>query len=226
MQKESQSLQLRVQGPMACFTRPEMKAERVSYAVITPSAARGVLEAVFWKPAIVWRIDQIRVLNPIQWISFRRNEVKNRAVAPAAAIIDGGGTVPMQLIEDDRAQRNTVALRDVDYVIEAHFELTERAGPEETVKKFEEMFKRRVDKGQHFHQPYLGCREFIADILPVDGDTPTPISDSRDLGLMLWDMSFSENGNRPRFFHAQMQNGVVAVPADPESTLKLKGGKS
>ncbi len=212
---------VRVQGKIACFTRPELKAERVSYSVMTPSAARGVLEAIFWKPAIVWRIDRIRVLNDIKWIAFRRNEVNSRAATPAAATIASGGVAPVLIVEDDRAQRNTVALRDIDYVIEAHFELTGRAGPEENVNKLSEMFHRRLSKGQHFHQPYLGCREFIADVSPVGDDCPDPIDHSQDLGLMLWDIEFGPK-NRPRFFHARLEDGILEVPADPESTLKRK----
>lgn len=197
---------------MACFTAPEFKVERVSYPVITPSAARGIFEAVLWKPAIRWRIDRIKVLKPIRWIAFRRNEVKKRAVAPAAAVIERGGTAPVFIVEDDRAQRNTVALRNVDYIIEAHFELTERAGPEETVRKFVEMFNRRLEKGQHFHQPYLGCREFIAEVGPVPDDPPQPIDHSQDLGLMLWDIEFAKEGNRPRFYRARLEGGVIEVP--------------
>lgn len=213
---KSNQFHIRVTGELACFTRPELKAERVSYPVITPSAARGVLEAVFWKPAIVWRIDRIRVLSPIHWVAFRRNEVSSRASAPAASVIKSGGAAPTLLIEPDRAQRNTVALRDVDYIIDAHFELTHRAGPGENVQKFAAMFERRLDRGQHFHQPYLGCREFVCDVLPVDADAPQPIAESRDLGLMLWDIDFSPNGNRPRFFNARLENGIVDVPSRNE----------
>lgn len=213
MTATSPTLALRASGPVACFTAPEFKAERVSYPVITPSAARGIFEAVLWKPAIRWRIDRIKVLSPIRWIAFRRNEVSSRAAAPAAAVVDRGGTAPVLIVEDDRAQRNTVALRDVDYIIEAHFELTERAGPNETVRKFVEMFTRRLERGQHFHQPYLGCREFIAEVAPVTDDAPSPIDHSQDLGLMLWDIEFAKEGNRPRFFHARLDRGVIDVPA-------------
>jgi len=212
MTATSPTLPLRASGPVACFTAPEFKAERVSYPVITPSAARGIFEAVLWKPAIRWRIDRIKVLSPIRWIAFRRNEVSSRAAAPAAAVVDRGGTAPVLVVEDDRAQRNTVALRDVDYIIEAHFELTERAGPDETVRKFVEMFTRRLEKGQHFHQPYLGCREFIAEVAPVTDDAPSPIDHSQDLGVMLWDIEFAKEGNRPRFFHARLEKGIIDVP--------------
>lgn len=213
---------VRAQGDVACFTRPELKAERVSYTVMTPSAARGVLEAILWKPAIRWRVDRIKVLSPIRWIAFRRNEVGSRASAPAAAVIDNGGIAPVLIVEDDRAQRNTVALRNVDYVIEAHFELTDRAGSEDNPRKFADMFERRLEKGQHFHQPYLGCREFVADVSPVTDDAPPPIDHSQDLGLMLWDIDFGPDKNRARFFRARLDNGVMEVPGDPEGTLRVR----
>jgi CRISPR-associated protein Cas5d len=219
-------LTVRVGGSLACFTRPELKAERFSYPVMTPSAARGVLEAVLWKPAIRWRVERIKVLAAIVFTSFRRNEVGSIAVAPARATITAGGPHDDFYIEDRRQQRNTVALRDVDYVIEARFELTDRAGPEDNRSKFVEMFRRRVEKGQHFHQPYFGCREFAANVSPADDNTPSPIDDSRDLGLMLWDIDFGSDTkgkprNRPIFFAAQLVNGVLEVPADPEATLNL-----
>lgn len=215
----SRTLKLRVRGDFAVFTRPEMKAERVSYPVMTPSAARGVVEAILWKPAIRWRIERIKVLAPIRWTALRRNEVNSRASVPSVSLLTNGGVPPLLLVEDDRAQRNTVALRDVDYVIDARFELTQRAGPEENVVKFSEMFQRRLSKGQHFHQPYLGCREFSAHVEPVDEQTPKPIDDTRDLGLMLWDMEFGEKSARPRFFRAKLDRGVLHVPDDPEATL-------
>jgi len=209
------NVSIRVRGELACFTRPELKAERVSYPVMTPSAARGVLEAILWKPAIVWRIDRIRVLSPIRWVAMRRNEVSSRAAVPAAALLKSGGPAPALLIESDRAQRNTVALRDVDYIIDAHFEMTNRAGAEDSIPKFAAMFERRLDRGQHFHQPYLGCREFICDVSQIEPSTPEPIPESRDLGMMLWDIDFSPNGNRPRFFHARLDQGVMVVPGNP-----------
>lgn len=226
MSSRSSTLSIRASGHIACFTRPEMKAERVSYSVITPSAARGILEAIFWKPAIAWKIDRISVLKPVSWMNFRRNEVMDRAASPTIGLIKDGGSVPFQSVEDDRAQRNTVALRDVDYIIAAHFELTAQAGATENVRKFEDMFTRRVNKGQHFHQPYMGCREFVADVQPVDDSAPSPISDSRDLGIMLWDLDYRERKGRPRFFHAHMINGVIDVPDNPEMTLEREGGMS
>jgi CRISPR-associated protein Cas5d len=202
----SKTLRIRASGPLACFTRPELKVERVSYPVMTPSAARGILEAVLWKPAIVWRVDRILVLREIQFTAFRRNEVGSRVPTfkyspPADYYAD-----------EDRQQRNTVALRDVDYLIEAHIEMTDRAGPEDSIRKFEEMFERRANSGQHFHQPYLGCREFIAALEPPRGDE-APIADSRDLGMMLHDIEFGKGGrNVPRFFPARLESGVLHVP--------------
>lgn len=224
----SPTLKARCFGPLACFTRPELKVERVSYPVMTPSAARGLLEAVLWKPAISWRIERIRVLAPIRFLAFRRNEVNSKAVAPAGAVIASGGVAPVLLADEDRAQRNTVALRDVDYVIEAHFELTERAGQDDNLNKFADMFRRRVAKGQHYHQPYFGCRECIAHVVSGD-DAPAPIALSQDLGIMLWDIEYSPSRNRPVFFRARLCDGVLEVPQDPEATLvgldSVEGGE-
>jgi CRISPR-associated protein Cas5d len=214
---------IRVGGPLACFTRPEFKVERMSYPTITPSAARGVLEAVLWKPAILWHIDRIAVLSPIRFTAFRRNEVNNRAVAPTAAVVLSGGQYSPFFADDDRAQRNTVALSKVDYRVDAHFTMTGRAGPDDNPTKFVEMFRRRLASGQHFHQPYLGCREFIADVEPVNGDCPPAIPETRDLGIMLWDIVYRKGANRPVFFAATMIDGVVDVPPTAEaavSTLK------
>ncbi len=216
-------LSLRARGPLACFTRPELKAERVSYPVITPSAARGLIEAVLWKPAIRWRIERIRVLKPIRFLAFRRNEVNHKATRPARKLVEEGGEPPVLYADDDRAQRNTVALRDVDYVIEARFEMTERAGPGDNPNKFIDMFSRRVENGQHFHQPYLGCREFAADVLPADG-APEPLAIEDDLGLMLWDIEFHPDGNRPLFFAARLQDGVLEVPRNPTESFSAGGG--
>jgi CRISPR-associated protein Cas5d len=202
----------------------------MSYPVMTPSAARGVLEAVLWKPAIRWRVERIKVLAPIQFTSFRRNEVGAVAAAPSRDVVAHGGEFDDFFVEDRRQQRNTVALRDVDYVIEARFDLTDRAGPSDNRAKFVDMFRRRVEKGQYFHHPYLGCREMVGDVMPADAATPPPIADSRDLGLMLWDIDFGTDAkgkprNRPIFFAGRLTDGVLEVPADPESTL-LKAGMS
>jgi CRISPR-associated protein Cas5d len=208
------SHRLRVRGPLACFTRPELKAERVSYPLITPSAARGVFEAVLWKPAIRWHIDRIDLLAPIKWIAFRRNEVNSRASAPSSQVIEKGGAAPLLIAEEDRAQRNTVALRDVDYLIHGHFEMTERAGPGDNPGKFAEMFKRRLANGQHFSAPYLGCREFVAEVTPINGNPPEPVDDTRDLGRILFDIDYGpKRCNRPLFFEARLERGTLTVPS-------------
>jgi CRISPR-associated protein Cas5d len=210
-EQRSPTLKLRARGPLACFTRPELKVERFSYPVMTPSAARGMIEAVLWKPAIAWRIERIKVLMEIKFTAFRRNEVSSKAVRPSSALIANGGPPPVLFVDEDRAQRNTVALSDVDYVIETHFVMTDKAGPGDNINKFVDMFTRRVAKGQHFHQPYFGCREFAADVLPAD-DYPRPIGDTKDLGLMLWDIDFGPKSNVPIFFPARLDQGVMEVP--------------
>lgn len=215
----STSFSLRIRGRLACFTRPEYKVERMSYPCITPSAARGVLEAVLWKPAIQWHIDRIAVLAPIQYTSIRRNEVNSRAIAPTSAVLASGGAHTLYFADEDRAQRNTVALRDVDYRVDAHFTMTDRAGPDDNPVKFVEIFRRRLESGQHWQQPYLGCREFIADVSPVDDATPAPLEVTQDLGLMLWDIVYKTQGNRAVFFAARIERGVIEVPPTAAATL-------
>ena len=211
----SSTLSLRTRGPLAVFTHPALKVERITYPVMTPSAARGLIEAVLWKPAIRWHVERIQVLNPIRFVAFRRNEVNSKAAIPSTKVVRDGGPAPLFFADEDRAQRNTVALYDVDYVLEAHFALTDRVGPDDNVPKFIEMFRRRVEKGQHFHQPYFGCREFVADVMPAD-DAPVPIHESRDLGRMLWDIEYRPDANRAVFFEARLANGVLHVPANPQ----------
>lgn len=209
---KSKSFRVKVSGDNACFTRPEMKVERVSYDVMTPSAARGILEAILWKPAIKWNILQIDVLKPIRWESVRRNEVGKKATTPSAAHLRGESSKPLDLlIEKERQQRAGLLLRNVAYVIHAEFEMTDRAGNDDTVTKFTEMFIRRASNGQCFQQPYFGCREFPVDFefVPKDADPLSPIESSRDLGWMLFDMDYSGKEPRPRFFHAQMTEGSI-----------------
>jgi CRISPR-associated protein Cas5d len=207
----SSPLSVRVTAPLACFTNPALKVERFSYDVMTPSAAVGVLEAICWKPAIRWRVDRIQVLKPIERTAIRRNEVNSRVSTDSAISWMRGDTRPSNYFADeDRAQRNMVALRDVDYVIDAHFEMTERAGEGDHPRKFEEMFQRRVEKGQCFQTPYLGCRELAADFGPADGH-PDPIAESRDLGRMLHHIAFGRE-KRPLFFAAKLHAGILAVP--------------
>jgi CRISPR-associated protein Cas5d len=201
--ERSRSFSVLISGPLALFTRPEMKAERVSYEVITPSAARGILEAILWKPAIRWVVTEIAVLSDIRWTSFRRNEVRSR--------LSPRNRGPY-FADEDREQRNTVALRDVRYRISAHLELTPKASAEEHAVKFEEMFERRLEKGQHFHQPYLGCREMAADVAPASGAL-APIALTKPLGLMFYDFEYSKNAVKPLFFEARLERGVLTVPA-------------
>jgi CRISPR-associated protein Cas5d len=211
-------IQLKVWGDYACFTRPEMKVERVSYDVITPSSARGILEAIHWKPAIRWIIDTIHVIRPIRFDNIRRNEVANKISKPNPATVMQTQKRLYYLVDlgDNRQQRASTVLRDVEYIIEAHFELTEKAGAEDNEAKHIAMFKRRARKGQFFHQPCLGCREFPAyfeliedkeDVLPVscyDGE-------EKDLGYMLLDIDFANNMT-PMFFKAVMKNGIISPP--------------
>ncbi len=208
---------LRVWGERACFTRPEMKVERVSYDVMTPSAARGVLEAIHWKPAIAWVVDKIHVLKPIRFENIRRNEVESKiASGTISSALNKNSLDELRLfVDEDRQQRAAIVLRDVEYVIEAHFDLTKNAGPDDNAQKHHEMFLRRAEKGQCFHRPYLGCREFAADFEPFAGEKPEPhesLRGSRDLGWMLDDIDF-KNGMTPRFFLARMEDGVIDVAA-------------
>jgi CRISPR-associated protein Cas5d len=221
----SYGIRLHVSGPRALFTRPELKVERVSYDVMTPSAARGMLEAIHWKPAIRWVIDRIHVLKPIRFQSLRRNEVSDKASASLAKSamkrgdLDGLGIV----VEDARQQRASLLLVDVAYVIEAHFEMTPRAGAEDNAAKHYEMFTRRAERGQCFHQPALGTRECVADFELVAPDAPLPsaIPLDQDLGLMLWDIDHGAPGKPSLFFRARLQQGVLHVP-QPGSPEVLK----
>ena len=217
---------LEVWGPMACFTRPELKVERVSYDVITPSAARAIFEAIFWKPAIHWQVTKIEVLNPIKWTSVRRNEVG--AVASKSPIF----------IEDKRQQKNTLCLKDVRYRIWAKLEFIpvrkrkgeqlslfdETVHPDENPAKYNAMFERRASKGQCFNQPYLGTRECSCSFRLVDPKTEkldAPISENRDLGIMLYDMDFEQDLKNPpaMFYRARMENGTIIVP--PKSSEEI-----
>ena len=211
----SAPFRLKVWGDNACFTRPEMKVERVSYDVMTPSAARGVLEAILWKPAIRWMVERIDVLAPIRWESVRRNEVGS-VMSPRTSGI---------FIEEQRQQRAGLFLRDVAYTIHARFEMTRKAGSEDSITKFQEMFLRRTEKGQCFHRPYLGCREFAAefDLVRLDEPLPEAIIESRDLGWMLHDIQHDNRADkdhvhsctdacRPSFFRAELKNGIMLVP--------------
>jgi len=214
----SYGVRLRVWGDRACFTRPEMKAERVSYDVMTPSAARGILEAIHWKPAIRWVIDKIHVLRPIRFQSFHRNEVGAKVSAANAALAMKNGSVAGLglVVQDNRQQRATMMLVKVDYIIEAHFELTDKAKEDDTPAKHASMFNRRAAAGQCFHRPCLGTREFAAEFALLPGNGPMPESGldseqrNRDLGWMLHDIDFA-NGRTSRFFRARLNDGVLDV---------------
>lgn len=211
-------IRLLVWGERACFTRPEMKVERVSYDVITPSAARGILEAIHWKPAIRWVVDRIQVLKPIRFESIRRNEVggKLSAASVAKAMKAGRTDGLVSLIEEDRQQRATTLLRDVAYIVEAHFELTDKGGADDSVGKHLDIFNRRARKGQCFHAPCLGVREFPASFQLLEEDSAEPEVDAslcgeHDLGWMLHDIDFAD-GMTPYFFRARMRDGLIEVP--------------
>ncbi len=231
---------LEVSGDFACFTRPEMKVERVSYDVITPSAARAVFEAILWKPAIRWRIRKVEVLSPIRWMSLRRNEVTSVVSVANIKRAMGGSRVDLSIYVDDsseRAQRAGLFLRDVAYRLHADLELVDPSPKHRnyypqlvgtpvssdevaiekapnTLVKFMNMFERRAGKGQCINQPYLGCREFACDFrLVKEGESADPIPETRDLGWMLHDMDFADAADpKPRFFRAELKNGVMAVP--------------
>ena len=203
-------LSVKVWGDFACFTRPEMKVERVSYPVMTPSAARGVLEAIFWKPQFDWRVQEVWVLHPIRYFSILRNEVNSRASARVAAswAQQGGGYDASA----DRAQRHTLALREVAYLIKAQVEV--KPGVAEDPAKFRDQFRRRVSSGRCFATPYLGCREFSAAFSESDG-TEQPIDRTEDLGPMLLELDYAADGSgwgTPRFFPARLERGILYVP--------------
>ena len=221
----SYGIRLHVSGPYACFTRPEMKVERVSYDVMTPSAARGILEAIHWKPAIRWVVDRIHVLNHIRFQSIRRNEVGSKVSAAKVKSAMNRGDLDglALLVDEDRQQRAATVLFDVAYVIEAHFELTPQAGSEDNEGKHLGIFNRRAERGQCFHQPCLGTREFVAafDLLPAGAPLPQAIPETRDLGFMLWDIDHATPGKPSMFFRARLENGALDVPP-PGSPLVLR----
>lgn len=217
-------VRLYVKGEYALFTRPENKAERMSYDVPTPSAARGILEAIHWKPAIRWEVDRIHILNSIKFESIRRNEVSQKVWA--ASTIKGAarsGADISLFVEDTRQQRASLVLRDVAYVIEAHFELTAKAGEGDNEGKHIDIFRRRARSGECFQQPCLGCREFPAFFSLLEDDAEAPKSAlagdaPRDLGLMLYDIDFA-GGMRPMFYRPRLENGVIDVARWKEATL-------
>ncbi len=207
-------VKVRVWGDYALFSRPEMKVERCSYDVMTPSAARGILDAIYWHPGLKWKIDRIHVVRPIQFTSVRRNEVKSKISASSVLQAYNGGDKPLYIsTKADIVQRASLLLRDVEYVIEAHFQMTDQANETDNPGKFKDIIMRRLRRGECFHMPYFGCREFPAHFSLCKEDEIRTAYDGveeKDLGFMLYDMDFSDPENiQPMFFRAVMRRGVV-----------------
>lgn len=226
---------IEVWGDFALFTRPEMKVERVSYPVITPSACRAIFEAILWKPAIEWQVKRVEILSPIKWLSVRRNEVGTKlSTRNAQSMMNGKGKNDYAIIIDDnRQQRASLLLKDVRYRIYADFKMTDKAGKADNRVKFVQMFERRAKKGQCFYQPYLGCREFSAhfEYIELDKNSQplfestkiniTPIAENQDMGYMLYDLDFNTvDDPQPMFFHAQMKDGVISIPDKSSHEVK------
>ena len=218
------SIRLEVWGDYACFTRPKMKTERVSYDVMTPSAARGLLEAVYWHPGMRWVIDRVRVCAPIRFTNLRRNEVKATINARSVRTVMERGKGELWLAAPEEIQqRAAMLLRDVRYVIEAHFDLTDKAAPGDNPGKFQDIMRRRVERGQFYHQPCFGCREFPAHFRACEELPPCPeeLKGERDLGYVLWDMDYSDPENIvPLFFRAKLKDGVLEVPTRDSGEVK------
>lgn len=204
------SILMEVWGPMACFTRPEMKTERVSYDVPTPSAVRGLIESVYYHPGLRWIPDRIWVLKPIQFMNIRRNEVKSKVLASAVMQEANGGKAGAIVASQDIQQRAAMLLKDVHYVFEAHFDMTERANSSDNPGKFQDIVTRRLRKGACYSTPYLGCRECTAHFRQWEGGEIPAIDETRDLGYMLYDMDYSNSeAIQPMFFRARMEKGMI-----------------
>lgn len=203
---------MEVSGPYALFSRPELKVERVSYDMITPSAARGLLESIYWHPGVRWKIDKIHVMNPIRFVNIRRNEVSAKLSAANALTVMKGSNEPLYISATALIQqRASLLLRDVRYVIEAHFDLTSKTAPGDSADKFYAIVMRRLQKGQCFQQPYLGCREFPAAVRVAERPIGTTAYEGeRDLGFMLYDMDYADPEDiKPQFFRAVLRDGVL-----------------
>lgn len=214
MRGSSAIYRVRIRGERACFTRPEFKVERMTSHIITPTAVVGIIESVLWKPAIQWQVHQIAVLAPIKFASCKRNEVNKVIPIGNARKLMRGEYVPDFFADENRAQRNTLLLRDVDYIVDVSFTMTDSAGPEDNLAKFDRMFRRRLEKGQHHMCPYLGCREFPAIVTPARHDDPKPVALDMDLGRMLLGIDYGKP-NRPFFFEAKLQAGVLKMDPMP-----------
>ena len=207
-------VKVKVWGDYALFSRPELKVERYSYDVMTPSAARGILEAIYWHPGLRWNIDRIYVKNPICFTSVRRNEVKSKVSASNVLQVYNGADKPLYInTKNEIVQRASTILCDVCYVIEAHFEMTEKANETDNQGKFKDIMMRRLRRGECYHMPYFGCREFPAHFcLCEEEEIHTAYDDvsERDLGLMLYDMDYSNKDNiQAMFFRAVLKKGVL-----------------
>ena len=204
-------IQLEVWGAYALFSRPELKVERVSYDVPTPSAARGIVEAVYYHPGLRWVIDRIHVLNPIRFVSIRRNEVTDKISGRNVRQAAQGGGQPLYLVTSQKiVQRSSLLLQDVHYVIEAHFEMTDKVAPSDNPGKFQDIVTRRMERGQCFHTPYFGCREFPVSFRRWPGGPIPTIDETRDLGLMLYDFDYSDPAAiTPTYFRARLEHGVL-----------------
>ena len=218
------AIKVEVWGDYALFTRPEMKTERVSYDMMTPSAARGLLEAIYWHPGLRWVVDKIHVCAPIAFMNIRRNEVKEVIKASSVKQVMQAGQGQLQLVTSDCIQqRASMVLKDVHYVIEAHFDMTDKAAPSDNPGKFQDIIKRRLTKGQFYHQPCFGCREFPANF-QLCGEVPAcpqELQGKRDLGYMLYDMDYSNPEDiKPMFFRAVLLDGVLTVPAPDSEEVK------
>ena len=218
------SIRLEVWGEYALFTRPEMKVERVSYDVMTPSAARGLVESIYWHPGMKWIIDRIHVCAPIRFSNLRRNEVKSTIPARTvhAMMKRGGGSLYLSTAEDIQ-QRASLLLRDVHYVIEAHFKITSNAAAADNTGKFQDIVTRRIRKGQFYHQPCFGCREFPAQFRMCEQmpSCPEDLKGEKDLGWMLWGMDYSDAQNiRPMFFRAKLHDGILNVPTQDSGEVR------
>ena len=204
-------IQLEVWGPYALFSRPELKVERVSYDVPTPSAARGLVESIYYHPGLRWQIDRIYIMNPIRFVSVRRNEVTDKISARNVRQAAQGGAQPLYLAAPQAiVQRSSLLLQDVHYVIEAHFDMTSRAAPSDNPGKFQDIVTRRMERGQCYSMPYFGCREFTASFRRWPGGPVPTINESRELGLMLYDFDYSDPQNiTPTYFRARLEHGVL-----------------
>ncbi len=209
----SQGIQVEVWGDYALFTRPELKVERVSYDVMTPSAARGIIEAIYWHPGLRWHIDRIHVMNPIAFTNIRRNEVKDKISAANVRSVMNGSARPLAIYTGESIQqRASVVLINVRYVIDAHFTMTDKANPTDSEGKFIDISRRRLERGQCYHQPCFGCREFPASFRAWRGGLVPAIPETRSLGIMLYDMDYSDPRDiQPMFFMAELTNGVLEV---------------